>query len=149
MGTFFKHGLAGALIGAALLPIQPAHANPNKEAEDRFIHHTIVQYVAIRTYLPERLCADASPSVRADVTEIVVRFRSRFPELVRLAESSPLFDDANQPNMQTLNDFASRSLQEHDEACTQLRNEIAVDINGEQVYFDKWTRELQRHLQQR
>ena len=133
----------GVLV-AALLAAGPSAATSGKEVEDGFIHRTIVHYVAIRTYLPENLCTDASAPVHADVAAVVKRFRVRFPELVRLAESSPLFADANRQNVRVVSDFAARPRNERDEACAQLRDEIAFDLNGEQVYFDQWTRELQR-----
>ncbi|HYD95564.1 MAG TPA: hypothetical protein VEC01_09595 [Noviherbaspirillum sp.] len=146
MGNFFRQGVAGACVAAAVLPLHPAAAGTAGEAEDRVVHRTIVHYVAIRTFLPEKLCASASAPVRAEVAAVVQRFRARFPELVRLAESSPLFDEANRPNLQTVREYETRTPQEHDETCAQLRNEIAVDLNGEQVYFDQWTRELRRQL---
>lgn len=146
MGNHLKRNLAGALVAAGVLHAQTTAANPNKDADELQAHHAIVQYVAVRTFLPEKLCESASPGVRAEVDDIVKRFRTRFPELVRLAEASPLFDNANQPNVQTVSDFGKRSRQEHDEACSQLRNEIAIDLGGDQDYVDRWTRTLRRQV---
>jgi len=136
--------LAAALAAAAALQAAAATTGSNKETDERAALHAIVQYVAVRTYLPEQLCRTASPGVRAEVDEIVERFRARFPELVRLAEASPLFAEANQPNVRTVSEYAGRSPQEHDDACLQLGQEIAVDLRGDQAYFDKWIRALRR-----
>lgn len=119
---------------------------PEKEGDRHFVHRSIVQYVAVRTFLPEKLCATASPLVRESVDDVVRRFRSRQPELVRLAEASPLFEDANADNRRTVGDFARRSPEEHDEACLQLREEIDANLKADQAYFETWTRELQRPL---
>ena len=146
MANLLKRSLAGMFVAAGLAHALASATSPTKDADERVAHHAIVQYVAVRTFLPEKLCETASAPVRADVDEVVRRFRTRFPELVRLAEASPLFADANQPNLQTIQDFESRSRQEHDEVCAQLRNEIAVDLGGDQAYFDKWTRALRKQV---
>jgi len=138
----FPAGFAKTLALVATLCVPAAGAA--READDLSAHRAIVQYVAIRTFLPEKLCESASPDVRADVAAVVGHFRSRFADLVRLAESSPLFADANRPNEQTVTEFETRSLGEYDATCRELQKEIAIDLNGDQSYFDKWTRELRR-----